>query len=216
MDKNIERSELKKYIYNPEMIQKKVLDLIENIDNTSVGITSATSPFTMLLEATAATTANAVNESLSIMRAKYPNLALTRKDLSHHISDEELEGIISKPGYVDILFKVSVTDLLSNGYRPTDAKYTETTIPEGTKITVYDTDLTVLNDIVIKFYDNGTSFVEMLPNPDNPMSLSDIGIIISSVAQDDQGHPYIYFETKVQQLTVSNYNWAVVASEGFT
>ena len=63
MDKNIERSELKKYIYNPEMIQKKVLDLIENIDNTSVGITSATSPFTMLLEATAATTANAVNES---------------------------------------------------------------------------------------------------------------------------------------------------------
>ena len=49
MDKNIERSELKKYIYNPEMIQKKVLDLIENIDNTSVGITSATSPFTMLL-----------------------------------------------------------------------------------------------------------------------------------------------------------------------
>ena len=216
MDKNIERSELKKYIYNPEMIQKKVLDLIENIDNTSVGITSATSPFTMLLEATAATTANAVNESLSIMRAKYPNLALTRKDLSHHISDDELEGIISKPGYVDILFKVSVTDLLSNGYRPTDAKYTETTIPEGTKITVYDTDLTVLNDIVIKFYDNGTSFVEMLPNPDNPMSLSDIGIIISSVAQDDQGHPYIYFETKVQQLTVSNYNWAVVASEGFT
>lgn len=214
--KLIERKELEKYIHNPEMVQKKILDLIEKVDTDNVVITSATNPFTMLLEATAITTANAANESINIMRAKYPNLALTRRDISHHLSDDEIEGLVSKPGFVDILFRVSVTDMLSNGYRPKDAKYVEMTIPELTKITVYDTDLTTLNDIVVRFYDNGISFVEMQPNTDNPLALTDIGIIVSTVAQDEQGHPYIFFETRVQQLTVSNYNYAVVASEGFT
>lgn len=214
--KVIERKELEKYVHNPEMVQKKILDLIEKVDSNDVVITSATNPFTMLLEATAITTSNAVNETIGIMRAKYPNLALSRKDISHHLSDDEIEGLVSKPGYVDLLFRVSVTDILSNGYRPKDAKYVEMTIPELTKITVYNTDLTTLNDIVVRVYDNGVSFVEMQPNPDNPLALTDIGIIVSAIAQDEQGHPYVFFETKVQQLTVSNYNYAVVASEGFT
>ena len=216
MDKILERQELTKYVHNPEMVQKKIIDLIEKAENTEVAITSATSPFLMLLEATAVTTANAANESIAVMRSKYPDLALSRREISHHLSDDEIEGLISKPGYVDLLFRVSVTDLVSNGYRPTGAKYVEMTIPEQTKITVYNTDLTILNDIVIRFYDNGISFVEMQPNLDNPVALADIGIIVSTVAQDDQGHPYIYFETKVQQVTVSNYSYAVVASEGFT
>nr|DAX15722.1 MAG TPA: Putative virion structural protein 2 [Caudoviricetes sp.] len=214
--KILERKELEKYVHNPEMAQKKILDLIDKVDKNEVVLTSATNPFTMLLEATAITTANSANETIGIMRAKYPNLALTRKDISHHLSDDEIEGLVSKPGSVDLLFRISVTDILSNGYRPKDAKYVEMTIPELTKITVYNTDLTILNDIVIRVYDNGVSFVEMQPNPDNPLALTDIGIIVSTIAQDEQGHPYVFFETKVQQLTVSNYNYAVVASEGFT
>lgn len=213
--KILTKQELTKYVHNPAMVQKKILDLITEYDGKEVGITNATSPFNMLLEATAVTAANALSESINLTRRIYPDLALTRKDISHLISDDELKGITSYPGSVDLTFKISVTDMLSHGVRPAGSKYVEFTIPEMSKVTVYNTDLTILNDIVIKFYDNGVSFVEQLVS-DNPISIKDVGIIPSAIETDEHGHLFLYFATRVQQLTVTNYSYGVIAGDGFT
>ena len=178
-------------------------------------LTSATSPFNMFLEGTAILTSNSIQETIAIIRSKYPDIALTRQHIAHHISDDEILGLFSKPGSVNIIFKVSVTDIISNGIRPTGAKYLEFTIPEQTVITVYNTDLTILNDIVVKYYDNNTSFVEMMPN-DNPVSIKDIGIIPSVLVTTEDGHPYIYFEVRVPQVTLTSLSYPTVSSEGFT
>ena len=197
MSNEITTNDLQKYASNPEMVIKKVLDLVDSANGEEVTITNATSPFAMLLEAVAVTTSNAISESKAVIRSKYANLALTRSEISHHLSDDELDSLISHPGSVNIIFRVSCTDLKSNGYRPTDASYVETTIPEMTRITVLDTDLTILNDINIRLYDNNnllTSFVEMYQN-DNPIATQDIGVIKSIVAQNNDGQYYIYFTT---------------------
>lgn len=215
MDVKLTRDKLKKYEFNPEMIQKEILDMISVSKDNQVAVTNPTSPFNMLLEATAVTTSNAISESIDIMRSKYASLATSRNHLAHHLSDDEIEGIFSHPGTVDMVFRVSVTDMVSHGYRPDKASYVEFTIPEKTAITVYETDFTTLNDIVIKLYDNGKPFVEMLPN-DNPLSIKDIGIIPSVLETTTDGHSYIYFETRVKQLTVTEYSYAIIGGEGFT
>lgn len=209
------REELKKYAYNPEMGQKKILELIDRANNEDVVLTNATSPFNMLLEGMAMLSANSIHESIAVMRSKYPNLALSRRDIAHHISDDEILGLYSKPGHVEIIFKVSITDIVSHGIRPTNAKYLEFTIPERTVVKVYNTDLTILNDIVIKYYDNNTSFVEMMPN-DNPVSIKDIGIIPSVIVTTEDGHPYIYFEVRIPQVTLTATSYPIISSEGFT
>lgn len=214
-DRRITRDELKKYAYNPELGQKKILELITKAEGEDVVLTSATSPFNMLLEGAAILTSNSIQETIAIIRSKYPDIALTRQHIAHHISDDEILGLFSKPGSVNIIFKVSVTDIISNGIRPTGAKYLEFTIPEQTVITVYNTDLTILNDIVVKYYDNNTSFVEMMPN-DNPVSIKDIGIIPSVLVTTEDGHPYIYFEVRVPQVTLTSLSYPTVSSEGFT
>lgn len=205
---------MEKYMHNPELAQKQVLDLIDNAYGEDVVVTNATNPFNMLLEASSIMAANAATEAFNITRKKYADLALTREDLWHHMSDDEIVGVFSKPGSTSIFFKVSVTDIISNGIRPTGAKYIECTIPEKTVITVYDTDLTLLNDIVIKYYDNGSTFVEMQPN-DNPVSVKDVGVIASYVTVDEDGAHYICFETDVDQITVSTFKYNVVSAEGF-
>lgn len=218
MSTEITKEELASYANNPEMVIKKVLDLVDEANNEEVTITNATSPFVMLLEAVAVTTSNAISESKAVIRSKYANLALTRNEISHHLSDDELEDIISHPGSVNIIFRVSCTDLKSNGHRPVGAQYVEMTIPEMTRITVLGTDLTLLNDINVRLYDNTdvlTSFVEMYQN-DNPLSTQDIGIIRSIVALNNDGQYYIYFTLSVKQLTVNTYKYGIVSSEGFT
>lgn len=214
-DRILSRNELKKYAYNPELGQKRILELITKAHDENVVLTSATSPFNMLLEGIAILTANSIQESMSIMRGKYPDIALTRRDIAHHISDDEILGLFSKPGSVNVIFKVSITDIVSNGVRPTGARHIEFTIPERTVITVYNTDLTLLNDIVVKYYDNNTSFVEMMPN-DNPVSIKDIGIIPSVIVTTEDGHPYIYFEVRIPQVTLTVKSFPVIGSEGFT
>ena len=214
-DRILSRNELKKYAYNPELGQKRILELITKAHDENVVLTSATSPFNMLLEGMAMLTANSIQESMAIMRGKYPDIALTRRDIAHHISDDEILGLFSKPGSVNVIFKVSITDIVSNGVRPTGARHIEFTIPERTVITVYNTDLTLLNDIVVKYYDNNTSFVEMMPN-DNPVSIKDIGIIPSVIVTTEDGHPYIYFEVRIPQVTLTVKSFPVIGSEGFT
>ena len=212
--RSLTKQELEKYLYNPELIQGKILSLIDKAYDEDVVLTNATNPFNMLLEATAITTANAATETFNVTRKRYPDLAYSRSDLWHHLSDDEIAGVYSSPGSVELNFKVSVTDIISHGVRPTGAKYLECIIPERTKITVHGTDLTLLNDIVVKYYDNGSSFVEMQPN-DNPISTKDTGVIYSVVAVDDDGSPYIMFDVRVKQITLTVNRYNVVSSEGF-
>ena len=49
-DRILSRNELKKYAYNPELGQKRILELITKAHDENVVLTSATSPFNMLLE----------------------------------------------------------------------------------------------------------------------------------------------------------------------
>lgn len=212
--RSLTKQELEKYLYNPELIQGKILSLIDKAYDEDVVLTNATNPFNMLLEATAITAANAATETFNVTRKRYPDLAYSRSDLWHHLSDDEIAGVYSSPGSVELNFKVSVTDIISHGVRPTGAKYLECIIPERTKITVHGTDLTLLNDIVVKYYDNGSSFVEMQPN-DNPISTKDTGVIYSVVAVDDDGSPYIMFDVRVKQITLTVNRYNIVSSEGF-
>ncbi len=208
------REELQKYIYDPNMLQKIVLDNIETATNGEIVISDPTSPFTMLLETAAVTSANAAIESKNIIRRKYPSLATKEDELYHHISDNELANMFAIPADTYIVFYVNILDLKTTGFRPIGASYVETTIPEGTEITVLDTPLTLLNDIVVRLYDNGTIFVEQQQN-ENDIAFEDIGVIPATITTNNEGTPWIIFETRVKQVKKLVKNTAVSVAEGF-
>lgn len=208
------REELQKYIYDPNMLQKIVLDNIETATNGEIVISDPTSPFTMLLETAAVTSANAAIESKNIIRRKYPSLATKEDELYHHISDNELANMFAIPADTYIVFYVNILDLKTTGFRPTGASYVETTIPEGTEITILDTPLTLLNDIVVRLYDNDTIFVEQQQN-ENDIAFEDIGVIPATITTNNEGTPWIIFETRVKQVKKLVKNIAVSVAEGF-
>lgn len=209
------RDDLKKYMYNPERVQKEILDSIVNATSENITITNAMSPFNLLLETISANTANAALEAINVSRKLYPSLALTVDDLMSHVSDDELDGMISKPGDAVFNFFLNLTDLESNGYKPDNANYIETTIPEKTYIYIQDAYFTLLNDIVVKYYpDSQSVFVEHLQN-DNINSVKDQGILPSGIVTTSDGHKYIFFSCRIKQLKIISKTFNPIASEGF-
>lgn len=205
---------LTQYAYDPSRIQRHILEELEKSSDGENIIVDPSNPFTALLEATIATTTNSLIETKSIIRRKYPILATNPDDLYHHISDDQMANMITIPGEALIVFSVNVTDMMTQGYRPTGANYVETIIPIGTEITILGYTLTLLNDILVRLYDNGDPFVEQQVN-NNEIGYQDIGILEAGLTHDENGNPFIIFETLVKQVKKISRNVTITPSTGF-
>lgn len=210
------RNQLLALRYNPNAMQRLVLNALENYNSTSLQINDASNPFNLLLESAVTTAANNLVETESIIRKKYPNLAVTVDDLYHHLTDNELTSMFSIPAETTVYFFVNILDMKMNGYRPEGANYVETTIPEDTTITILGTPLMLLNDIVVRLYDNNTVFVEQQLGTTD-LAYDNVGIINASiVSTKTENVSWIAFPAKVKQLRKHTVTSAVVASKGFS
>lgn len=188
------------YKMNPSVI---IEDTINKIDNKLSGVVTGdepTSPFHMLIEASVALSGDNIIAAENIIRKKFPTLAVDEHDLFHHMSDDELANMFAIPGETSLAFYINVLDLKQFGYRKDGSKYVETVIPTNTKIIVKGTTFTLLNDIAIKLYDNGSVAAEQLNNTMD-IAVNDIGILYASVISDKEGVEWITLETKVKNIS---------------
>lgn len=216
------KQDLQNYIYDPNKVQKLILEYLEECNSDNLAVIDPTNPFTMLLEAAAVTASNATVEINNIERKLYPSLANKEDDLYHHITDNELTSMFAVPAECSINFYVNVVDMKASGYRPDGANYVQTTIPKGTSIVVIQTaTLTLLNDITVRLYDNGAVDVEQVANPDNDLAYDDIGtlqgnFIYTSLTSGLDQTPWIMFTTKIKQVKKYTVNQALNSSTGFS
>ena len=208
------KKELQELIYNPALLQKRQLDLLHKSVNGQFTISDPTNPFTMLLEATNATAASAILECNSVIRRKYPSLANTEDDLYHHLHNDQLSYVFATPAVVTLDFYVNLIDLKNEGFRPLNANFVQTTIPKWTKIEVLGIPLLLVNDIVVKLYDNNAIFAEQQINQ-SPVSFKDTGTLNTMLFHSPDETPWIWLRTKVKQLNRVVVSKPIVASEIF-
>lgn len=207
------RSKLEEYANDPNMIQRVILENVESVLN-GTPLDEATNPFTMLIEAAATTAANSIIESKAVMRKKYPSLALQSDELYAHFYDDQLAEMMSVPAETELTFFINVIDLKMHGYRPDNANYVETTLPYDTEINILGIPLTLLNNVVIKLYDNGNIFVEQQPS-NIDIAYENIGVITAEIYTDKANTSWIRFTLPIKQVKKSSYNMAIIASNGF-
>lgn len=207
------KEELLKYAYDPNMIQRYILKNLDS-NNKDIELVDPSNPFTLLLESLSVTASNAITECKSIVRKKYPVLATSEDDLYHHLSDKELLTVQSTPSEVDFYFYINVLDLKLKGYRPHNAQWVETTIPAKSSIEVLGVTLTLLNDIIVKVYDNGNIFAEQQIS-DIEIAYKNIGVLNSGLIHDANGVPYIVLSTRVKQVSLTSVNLPITPSTGF-
>lgn len=211
----IDKSTMSNLIYDPTIMQRYILEELDDATQGAYAVVDPTNPFTMLMETAVTCASSAVTEASNLMRKQYPSLAALEDELYHHITDNESTYMFATPAEANIRFYVNAIDLRNYGVESDDGTYREMVIPTGTTITALDTPLTLLNDILVRLYNNGTVFVEQQLDKDNDIAYEDIGILEGQLVTDGSNTTWICFETKVKQVSKVTVNKAVVVSSGF-
>jgi len=210
----LNKEEMLNFVYDPNSIQSYILDKIEESLNGEIDIVDPTNPFTMLLESTAITASSSILEMKNNIRKMYPALAYSKDELYPHLTDDVIPNMFSIPAVADMVFYINMLDLKQNGYREAGWDYIEMTLPEYTEVVVANTTFTLLNDILIRLYDNGSVFIEQQYNS-NSIAINEIGIINSVITSSTSGDSWLLFETKIKQVKRITNNDIIVPSEGF-
>ena len=198
-------SNIDKYAYNPNLIQKDILELI---DSNVTEISDPTSPFLTLLEAAAVSTVNNLTEYRSLLRKTYPYLATTKEELYRHIHNSNFGNICATPSDVEFTFMLPLNNITQYGYQDTTNNIYSTKIPQGTIILVAGIPFTIFNPINISVYtyDSVTNntvkniVVTEELNPSNLTIAYDRAGIIKHSTIVYKNQIYIKFTARVKQV----------------
>jgi len=199
-------------LYNPSAIQSKVLELLSKGSEGKVDIPDPTNPFVFLVESNALIGSGIVQEFGNNIKKLYPHLAENKEDLYHHLSDNELQDIFASPSTGKFRFFLSIDEIKNN--IPLTNNYYELLIPKLTKITVNDIVFTVLNDIVIRYYDSRKTFVKLVGNNIGISHDNDI-ICPSGIITDSNLNEWLIFDVDIQQLNYTIINDTIINSKPF-
>ena len=212
---SLSKEDLEGYVTDPNRIQRTMLGYISDATNNEIDIVDPTNPFTMLLEATAINSANPIIHMKNTLKKIHPDLATEKESLYHHLADDELANMFATPAVGSIVFYLNIIELKQFGYRPDDANYVEVTVPEYTEVIVAETSFTLLNDIIVRLYDEGSVFVEQQSSLED-IAVNNLGILNSAIISDNEGVSWILFETSLKQVKRTVVSDTIVIAEGFS
>ena len=211
---SLTKEDLEGYVTDPNRIQRTILNYITAATNNELAIVDPTNPFTMLLEATAVNSANPIIHMKNTLKKIHPDLATEKESLYHHLADDELANMFATPAMGNIVFYLNIIELKQFGYRPTGANYVEVTVPEYTEVVVAETSFTLLNDIIVRLYDEGSVFVEQQSSTED-IAVNNLGILNSAITSDKENVSWLIFETSLKQVRRTVVSDTIVAAEGF-
>ena len=206
--------DIRSILDDPTQVQRTILGMIDTASDGNLYVKDATNPFTMLLEATSAIGASLKMENHVTTRSIYPNLASSPEEIFRHITDKEIEGMFAIPSEAPFIFYINLIDVRDNGIKITDGKYTMYKIPIYTEIVVGGYTFTLLNDIEVRLYDNGSVYA-VQHNNDLDISISDLSILPCEKFNDADGKTWIVLETRIKQVYRSTINDVILDNNGY-
>ena len=203
---------MNKYIYDPNMIQVKSLELLSKGLNGEINLPDPTNPFTFLLENNALVTSAALQDTKATMRKMYPYLAKDKDDLYPHINSSEILNIFSVPSVAFFNIHINKKDIELYGKKSDN--YTEIIIPKFSNITVANTIFTLLNDVYIRLYKNNNTFSKLIAN-EIPIAENKDTFIDSSIVTDDDGLEWVMATVNIKQIKYYNYKDTIIQSKPY-
>ena len=206
-------SELK---FNPAGIQSLALGSLEKALNGEVSFIDATSPLTALVGISSMNTAGFIIENEALDRRSYPNLARTKEELYHHISDKDYLNCFASPTRDKFTVVINMKELESK--MVPDAFYggKVVTIPRFSSTTVLDTTFTLMHSVHIRKMVSGgysVSYDTSKPSPLHPLTTNTIEASVRMNAETQI--EFMRFEIEMVQVSARSIKSDVNVATGF-
>lgn len=216
---NIQTSELledlDKFRRNPNAVQRSVYGLLDKASGGRINVIDASNPFSLLLEAAAVTSADAISECESLTRRVYPKLVATEDDLYGHISDLEYVGVWGSPSRDMFTFAFNLAEIKHLAKEITGTNNTKLTIPRETRVRVANTDFSFAYPIDIIF--SGADSVSVLYDTSeaSPFMALETNVIDYKI-RSISGSEMLMFQVPGLQYSIESYIAAVSSTSGFS
>lgn len=213
------KEDIIKLRYNPAAIQRKSLELLEQINNDDLDIVDPTNPFVFLLESSSVNVSAAMVHAEALTRQQYPSMAVSEDEVYLHMSDEDYIGRFSSPSRT--IFTVLLNkDEVFNRAIPTDiAGMRKIVIPRHTEFKVADYTFTMEYPIDIRVSGHGGLQVVYDVRKTSPLQTVESNILDWSIIKL-QSEDYIQIQIPVNQTkltsTVAQLSLAAGYSKTFT
>ena len=212
-DKKTYKEDMYKIMFDPNLIQIYSLNkLKEALDDKPIDITDPNNPFMFLLEQSSAMTAASMMELKESLRGIYPTLATNKKELFNHINATEINDILASPSIGNFNIFLNKDDI--KRYIPKIKNYYELLIPKYSYITIQNTKFTLLNDIVVRLYENDTIFAKQLYN-ELSIAYLDNEIVDVEFVKDRHGIEWISLNLDIKQLERNFYKDNLLVSQAY-
>ena len=162
---------------NPGRTQQYILNLMERLSGGDAIAIDATNPVVFCLESGVVMGTATMMDNENKLRRQYPEMALTMEELYLHMADADYYGVFSTPATGKITFMFDNEEIKQKAVKePGTGGTRRLTIPAFTKVTVSDTQLTLLYPIDIRIMPHGgynitfnTSAISPLARVENNM-----------------------------------------------
>lgn len=201
---------------NPGRIQQHLLRLLEKMNNDEIIILDATNPAIFCLESAVVMSCANMTDSESKMRKLYADMANTPEELYLHMADVDYLGIYSNPSRVNITLMFDLDEIMQKAVPEASSGGTrKLTIPRYSKISVADTELTLLYPIDIRVMPHGGFNITFDTSEITPIGRVETNLLdwFVEVLDDTQ---YLNIEAPFHQLNIERFTASVNAVSGFT
>lgn len=214
------RSELSTLIdaarLNPMAVQRAGIEYLEKVRGGEVEVVDASNAFVYLMEFSSTLFSNLARKDELLNLRQYPELAQTREDLYHHMSDVDYLNIFSIPSTTELLLVYSLDEVMEKAVDTGVNGIRKLVIPRHTQVTAGDIPFTLQYPIEIRVlphqgiqvvYDN------RLPSPLQALENNKVNF---SILNYNVGHQeYIQLEVPAQQIEIKSYTTPLSAAKVF-
>lgn len=201
---------------DPTIVQRAVLDTIENVSNGKMVIMDANNPFALAMEMTVTLAVSNLTESRHLTRQSYPSLTNDWDDLYRHMSDYDYKDVFATPVIHTFAILMDKEELLSRTVpdpeRPGTRRFS---IPRYTEVEVQNTPFTLLYPVDIRLVSHGGLLINYNYDNYTPLHPLQSNQVRYDIAVID-GREYIRMFVDMVQVRIERFIPQLNASSGFS
>lgn len=201
---------------NPMAVQRAGIEYLERVRNGEVQLVDASNAMVYLMEFASTLFANGARKDEFLNRLQYPELAQTRSDLYHHMSDVDYINVFSGPSVTNLLLVYHKDEILEKAVATGEAGMRKLVIPRHTKIMAGDVPFTLQYPIELRVLPHGGLQIVYDNSRPSPLLGLETNKVTNTIENYNLGHDdYIQLEVPTQQIEIKSYTAPLTASRVF-
>lgn len=187
--------------YNPSGIQRKILNVLDEVMGGTRPVVDPSNPFVFALETSAVNAAATMIENETLARKQYANMALTEDELYMHMSDRDYVNRFATPSRGTFTLLLEKEEVYTRALATGTGKVRKLVIPRNTEITVSGYVFTMQYPIEIRVMGHGGLQIVYDVTRPSPLQTLASNVVDWSIVHYDRT-AFIRLNIPVQQFEI--------------